>query len=131
MVGIPARINSGIPTDEQIDAAYKKNPGAVREIVRKMYVIEHSTPNIKMPEHQIIIKKNGDLIVDYKGMGLVDVGKDPYAMQYVFKLQPMVKEGFTQSRDNTKWWCFGVGGALAVGFGLGFWAGWAAHKKLF
>src|SRR4030067_2765634 len=52
-------------SDEQIAQALQSNPEAIYEMVRKLYIVENAIPTLHIPTQRVILKENGDLVVEY------------------------------------------------------------------
>jgi len=83
-------------SDEQIAQALQSNPEAIYEMVRKLYIVENAIPTIHIPTQRVILKENGDLVVEYTSSGSIEIGQDPYQLSYTFELKPKVEAGFKQ-----------------------------------
>lgn len=117
------------PDCKQIDKVYKSNPDAVCKMVQKLWVLEHATPVVGLPEQRFIWRNDGSLVVDYVGFGVISLGEDANQMAYRFRLDPSVHVGVAAPEWRVPWWVYVAAGVLtfAVGTGTGIYISNALH----
>jgi len=115
-----------VPTDIQIKALYDSNPALIYEMVRKLYVLEHSAPVIQFPMFTAILEKNSDLVVNYSAPLKLDIGISPYSLSYTIDLKPDVLHGFRQPTVSPLKTGIEIVGIVALA-GISFYAGQHFH----
>lgn len=115
----------GLPTLDYSKLLMENNPNLVWEMIKKLYVIEHSTPSLSLPLLKIIETKDDRTIIGYSESDTVSVilGYDPYKITYLFTVKPAVTLG-VKTKDTLPIWLYVVlPVASVVCFGTGFVAG--------
>jgi hypothetical protein len=109
-----------VPSNAQIESVYRKNPNAIYDAYRKLYVVERAVPVLNFPE-LTVLKSEDKLIIDYVGLGLIRIGDEHRFLQYDFKMKPVVKAGIKDSgfAASPVWYVVGVVSLLLAGFAGG------------
>lgn len=95
-------------------------PGQIIEMVRKLYVLEHATPKLYIPELFVIKDKEGNLIIDYAGPARLFIGDELYNLDYTVDISSRVTMGYEPEKTIPPgYWIAGGVGLFAGGLVLG------------
>lgn len=75
------------PSDEQIAGLYEENPGAIYDMVRKLYIVERAEPEIILPTMVIAELNDGSAVVDFQGPLVITIGDAERSLQYSARVQ--------------------------------------------
>lgn len=107
------------PTDEEIDSLYETRPDLVREMVRKLYVVERETPSISFPNLTITETESGVVRVEYDSPMEIEIGYDPYNLLYDIELSVTdVEYAALPEETPFPWRQVGIGTGAGVLVGL-------------
>ena len=104
--------------DEKIKTLIKNNPEVAQEMIKKLYILEHTTPKIKMPAITIVETNSSNYIINYDSPMQIQIGTDKYNLLYDIELKPINAVIATKPVKNYTWiW---MTGSAVLGFALGY-----------
>jgi len=107
----------GLPSREFTFRLMDEQPDMVWEMVRKLYSIEHTVPDLTVPDLTYIGTQDGGLYVGYADGKpvVVTVGSDIYKIIFEFNIKSRVLEGYRPERKVPAAWYIGAGAVLFLG----------------
>lgn len=102
-------VANDVPTDEQIKNAWGYNQGAIIGMVQKLYIVENAVPVIDFPALSIVETKQGEIVVDYNGPMVIEIGTVPDVLMYEVTMEPKdVTVAMQPPPFEMPWWGYGL-----------------------
>lgn len=106
---ISATIFCEVPSDSEIDLLYESRPELVREMVKKLYVLERADPTISFPNLTLIETEDGLIRVSYESPMEIVIGSGSRNLLYSIELSPTkVEYAEREEPDPFPWRVVGV-----------------------
>lgn len=104
--------------DKKIENLIKNNPKVAQEMIKKLFILEHSTPEISFPVLTIVENDSSNYSINFDKHMKIKIGNDAYNLLYDIELTPKDVIVAVKPVKHYEWLWF-TGGVVLGGF-LGF-----------